>query len=209
LEKKNTGRIIVATKSIRNGKKYYRRSGYPTFRIGYQQGFSAGSLLENYSTFSKAQVIIYQTVNLDIFSRINYALIAGKFFNNNPFNYIDYKHFGTAGNTWFSTKDAINTYNLLPFYEYSTNKEWIQAFVNYRTDYLLLKRLSFLQGKMFNENLHFKYLHTPEKPYYSEWGYSIDLPARVASIGVYAAFDKTQYSGIGFQFSFPLMKIFD
>jgi hypothetical protein len=192
---------------IRNGKKYYRRSAYPTFMIGYQQGFSAGNMLENYSRFSKAQVAIYQTVNLDIFSRINYALIAGKFFNKNPFNYIDYKHFGTAGNTWFSAKFVANTYNLLPFYEYSTDKEWIQAFVNYRTDYLLLKRLPFLQGKLFNENLHFKFLHIPGKPYYSEWGYSIDLPAGMASIGVYAAFDKTQYNGVGFQFSLPLMKL--
>jgi hypothetical protein len=129
------------------------------------------------------------------------------FFNSNPFNYIDYKHFGTGGNTWFSAKFTRNTYNLLPFYKYSTNKEWVQAFVNYRTDYLLLKRLPFLQGKMFNENLHFKFLHTPEKACYSEWGYSVDLPAGIASLGVYAAFDDTEFNGIGLQLSLPLMRL--
>jgi hypothetical protein len=192
---------------IREGKKHYRRSDYPTFVAGYQQGFSAGNWIGNYSTFSKAQVAVYQGINLGIFSQLSYAVIAGKFFNKNPFNYIDYKHFGTAGDTWFSAKFAQNTYSLLPFYEYSTNKEWVQAFVNYRTDYLLLKRLPLLQGKMFNENLHFKFLHTPGKPYYSEWGYSVDLPAGMASIGVYAAFDKTQYNGVGLQFSLPLMQL--
>lgn len=192
---------------IREGKKHYVRSAYPTFAVGYQQGFSAGNLTGDCSTFSKAQITVYQTVNMGIFDRFNYFLSAGMFFNSNPFNYIDYKHFGTGGNTWFSAKFTRNTYNLLPFYKYSTNKEWVQAFVNYRTDYLLLKRLPFLQGKMFNENLHFKFLHTPEKACYSEWGYSVDLPAGIASLGVYAAFDDTEFNGIGLQLSLPLMRL--
>ncbi|GHT55972.1 hypothetical protein FACS189446_7870 [Bacteroidia bacterium] len=192
---------------IREGKKRYRHSDYPTFEASYQQGFSAGNLIGDYSTFSKAQMLVRQTVSLGIFSQLNYTLIAGKFFNKNSFNYIDYKHFSTAGDTWFSSKFSFDAYNLLPFYQYSTNKEWVQAFVDYRTDYLLLKRLPFLQGKMFSENLHFKFLHTPEKPYYSEWGYSVDLPGGIAGIGIYAAFDKTTYKGVGLQISLPLMQM--
>jgi hypothetical protein len=191
---------------IRDGQKHYVRSAYPTFIISHQQGLSAVDLIGNHSTFSKAQIAVYQTINMGIFDRFDYFLSAGMFFNSNPFNYIDYKHFGTGGNTWFSAKFTRNTYNLLPFYKYSTNKEWIQAFINYRTDYLLLKRLPFLQGKMFNENLHFKFLKT-EKSYYSECGYSIGLPAGIANIGVYAAFGDTEFNGVGLQLSLPLMRL--
>ena len=134
-----------------NGKKRYVRSRFPTFSALYQQGLKKDN---HYSEFSSMEISMHHKIQLGIFNQFAYRLTAGKFFNKNPFNYIDYKHFGTGGNTFFSIKSWDESYTLLPFYEFSTNKEWLQAFLNYRTDYLLLKRLPFLQGKMFNENLH-------------------------------------------------------
>jgi hypothetical protein len=192
---------------IYKGEKKYRRSRFPTFSVNYEQGFSSGNFIGNHSTFSELELSIRQTIRLGIFSHFSYQLTAGKFFNNNPFNYIDYKHFRTGGNTWFTMKSWTDAYILLPFYEYSTNKEWVQAFVNYSTDYLLLKRLPFLQGKMFTEDLHFKFLNTPDKPCYSEWGYSVDFAGGMFSAGLFAAFDKFKYKGFGVQFSLPLFEL--
>jgi hypothetical protein len=192
---------------IVNGKKQYVRSSYPTFNAIYQQGFSSGSG-DNNSEFSQIRLSVHQRIKLGIFSSFNYRINAGKFFNDNAFNYIDYKHFGTGGDKWISLKNWDYTYVLLPFYTYSTNKEWLQAFAGYKTDYLLLKRIPYFQGKMFMESLQAKFLHTPDKKYYSEWGYSLGLvEGLIGDVGVFVSFDSFKYNGVGVQLSMPLIGI--
>ncbi|MDR1763652.1 MAG: DUF5686 and carboxypeptidase regulatory-like domain-containing protein [Dysgonamonadaceae bacterium] len=188
---------------IEDGRKTYVKSRFPIISFSFSQGLNLGD-----SRFTKAQLGVNQDFKTGIFSSFSYTLIAGKFFNKNPFNYIDYQHFATGGNTWISFKQQENSYALLPFYQYAAKDYWIQAFLNYRTDYLLLKRLPPFQGKIFNENLHYKFLHTAEKPFYSEIGYSIELPAFIDfGAGLFASFDKLNYNGFGIQVSLPLSEL--
>jgi len=188
---------------IVNGKKRYVRSRFPTFTVDYQQGMNA-FFKNNYSNFSRLELSVNQTIPLGIFDRFTYSAVAGWFLNKNTFNYIDYKHFSTGGNIWLNFSDWNMSYALLPLYAYSTNKNWIQAFATYQTDYLIIKRLPFLQGKLFTESIHAKFLHTSDKPYYSEWGYSIDLFANTAVAGIFCSFDSFRYNAWGVQLSFPL-----
>jgi hypothetical protein len=195
---------------IEDGVKEYVRSRFPTLEVDYRRGFGQdviSAFAGNNSVFSRLEVSISQQIRLSIFKRLHYTVTAGKFFNTNPFNYIDYKHFD-SGSPWVSFKDWKTSYALLPYYTYSTNREWIQVFVNYDTDYLLLKRLPFLQGKLFTEALHAKFLHTPDKRYYSEWAYSVNLPGNIGGAGAFVAFDSFDYAGFGVQFSLPLFKLF-
>ncbi|GHV71304.1 membrane protein [Bacteroidia bacterium] len=196
---------------IADGKKQYDHSSYPTFEAIYQQGFKGGSG-DNYSEFSQLRLSVHQRVKLGVYSSFNYRVNAGKFFNDNAFNYIDYKHFGTGGNKWVSLESWNNSYALLPYYTYSTNKEWLQAFAGYRTDYLLLKRIPYFQGKLFSEILQAKFLHTPDKKYYTEWGYSIGLGGALGNVGInagaFVAFDSFKYNGFGLQLSMPVIGIF-
>jgi hypothetical protein len=188
---------------IYGGKKRYVRSRFPTFELDYQQGLS--TFTDRPSEFSRMELSIHQQIRMGLFKRFNYTLIAGKFFNNSAFNYIDYKHFNTSEEI-VTFKNWNHSYALLPYYTYSTNKEWVQAFVNYNTDYLLLKRLPFLQGKFFTESLQAKFLHTPDKKYYSEWGYSVDLPQNIGGVGVFVSFDSFDYNSFGVQVSLPLFR---
>ncbi len=187
--------------SVENGKKEYIRSRFPTFQLLFMQGVP--SWLDN-SRFYRIDLSISQNIKLGLFDRLQYAVNAGKFFNDNAFNYIDYKHFNGADQL-FSGKLFENSFALLDYYTFSTNKNWVQAFANYDTQYLLIKRLPFLQGKLFSESLHAKFLHTPDKKYYSEWGYSVGLPGRLASAGVFVSFDSFDYNSVGFRVSFPLL----
>ncbi|MDR0833812.1 MAG: DUF5686 and carboxypeptidase regulatory-like domain-containing protein [Candidatus Symbiothrix sp.] len=192
---------------MEKGKKRYVRSSFPTFAAVYQKGFSTGSG-ENNSEFSMLRLSVHQRIKWGVFSSFSYRINAGKFFNDNAFNYIDYKHFTTGGDKWVSLKNWDYSYALLPLYAYSTNKEWLQAFASYKTDYLLLKRIPYFQGKLFMESVQAKFLHTPDKKYYSEWGYSIGLvEGLVGDLGVFVAFDKSKYSGFGVQLSMPLIGI--
>jgi len=187
------------------GRKRYVRSRFPTFDVDYQQGIN-GFSGTNCSTFSRLEAGVNQTFSSGLFDRFSYRLTAGWFLNNNPFNYIDYKHFDTGGAVWLNFSDWNQSYALLPLYACSTNQNWVQAFVTYQTDYLIIKRLPFLQGKLFTESLHAKFLHTPDKSCYSEWGYSIDLFANTAVAGVFVSFDSFRYNGCGIQLSLPLLR---
>ncbi|MDR1700405.1 MAG: DUF5686 and carboxypeptidase regulatory-like domain-containing protein, partial [Lachnoclostridium sp.] len=140
------------------GRKRYERSRFPTFNLAVEQGLSAG--MDNASTYFRMDFGVSQTLSLGIFEKLNYSMALGKFFNGNDFNYIDYKHFNNA-NQLVTGKHLENSYVLLDYYRFSTNKNWIQAFLNYDNAYLALKRLPFLQGKPFSESLHAKFLNTP------------------------------------------------
>jgi len=192
------------------GKRYVR-SRFPTFSLDFESGISLGdgkfAPKQTTSRFNKIEFGISQNIKTSIFSQINYNIIFGKYLNNNEFNYIDYKHFDSGGGLWFATKSNENSYALLPFYSFSTNNWWFQAFLNYNSDYILLKRLPFLQGKMLSEGLHAKLLHTAEKSFYSEFGYSIGFRS-MANFSVFVSFNRLKYNSVGFQFAVPIVNIF-
>jgi len=189
---------------ILEGKKQYAHSRFPTLALNYKQGVPE-SLVNDNSVYRQLELSIHQAFRLTPFDRLSYSLVAGRFFNTNGFSYIDYKHFNTSA-PWLDFRFWSDSYALLPYYTFSANREWIQAFLNYNTDYLLLKRLPFLQGKMITETLQAKFLHTPDKPYYSEWAYSVNLPGGLGGVGIFFGFDSFRHNGTGLRFSFPLFQ---
>ena len=192
---------------IEKGKKRYVRTRFPSIGVSFKQGIPLEGA--DYSKFYSLDLTASQYIYSGLFNRFHYMINAGKFLNNNEFNYIDYKHFNSA-NQMFTGKDFETSFSLLPYYTYSTNKEWIQAMASYRSDYLLLKRLPFLQGKQLRESIHGKFLHTPDKKYYSEWGYSIELSSMGGALGVkagvFVGLDKFDYNSFGFRVSLPLLQ---
>ena len=94
---------------------------------------------------------------------------------------------------------------LLDNYAASTNKHWLKGEFNYDSNYLLLKRLPFLQGKMFTESLHLKNLYTPDMKLYSEIGYSINI-TRLLNFGTFVSFRKAEYQDFGIRIMFDLEK---
>lgn len=191
--------------SIHNGVKYYQYNHYPTFSLNYKEGFS--SLMDDNSRFRKLEANISQSISTDLFSSFNYNINTGIFLGNREnMNFADYHHFNTS-DLFLITKTPYESFLLLNNYEASTNKYWVSTHLNYYSKYILLKRLPFLQGKLFNESLHFKYLYSPNKKNYSEVGYSVDLIKSI-SIGAYCAFDKFEYDKFGLRLSFST-SIFD
>jgi len=190
-------------------EKRYVRSRFPHFTLKYYSGIALSEKFASptlASRFNRIEAGVQQNIKTSIFSNIHYQVNAGKYLNNNDFSYIDYKHFVTGGGAIFSLKSLQDAFVLLPHEQFSSRKWWVQAFLNYNSDYILLKRLPFLQGKIFGEGLHAKLLHTPAKPLYSEWGYSVGL-GKVANASVFVAFDKIKFNAIGFQLAVPLFNL--
>lgn len=192
--------------SIYNGRKEYRKITSPTFTIEYREGFS--SWLTNNSRYRKLQGSISQYIKLSYFNNIDYRIEGGSFLGSTAkTHFADYQQFNTS-RQYSLTDFPFDTYTLLGNYEASTDRYWINTQINYRSQYLLLKRLSFLQSLPITENIHFKNLYTPDFSSYTEVGYSVDL-MNLLNVGAFTSFRKAKYDAFGLRLSFNLKAILD
>lgn len=185
--------------SVYNGRKTYERFTSPTFFLRYSEGFSGWQT--NNSKYRKIRLGIAQNLKFNEFNRFDYFIEGGSFIGSKSnMHFADYEHFNTS-NVLVNLKSPFTSFMLLDNYEASTNEYWISSILNYNSNYLLLKRLPFLQGKMFTESLHLKNLYTPDMKLYTEAGYSINL-TRMLNIGAFVSFQKTKYQDFGIRLLF-------
>jgi hypothetical protein len=186
---------------IRQGRKVYAHSTYPTFSLRYEKAFPGSSAKA--ASFDRLEAGIRQEISLTAFDRLGYRLQAGTFLSSKYVQFPDYKHFDTPG-LFVTTRSLESSFSLPENYAYSTSKRWLQMHVNYTSDYLLIKRLPFLQSYLFDESLHVRTLWIPGRSY-QEAGYSAGL-GDMGRIGIFAGFENGQYHTAGFSISLPLFK---
>ena len=75
---------------------------------------------------------------------------------------------------------------------------------DFGSQFMLLKYLPFISNKLWNENLHFGYLHTLDFPHYMQVRYSISRIYMIGNIGVFAGFSEFNYQHWGVRVSFSL-----
>ncbi len=192
---------------IRDGRKTYADSKYPTFMVRYERGLSVVDGPS--STFDLLQLSIRQHVAMGMFDRLTYAVNAGKFFQADHMYFPDAKHFNT--NPLFITERSLDTsFSLLDNYAWSTGDLWAQGHLTWESNYLLLKRISFLQTYLFSESLHLHslYRRAPGTKCYSEAGYSIGLD-QIGRVGVFVGFEGTDYKSVGVTISLPLLHLLE
>lgn len=176
----------------------------PVFNIEYQEAFS--SWQNNNSTYRKLKGGISHNIQLDYFNSVDYKVESGVFLEKgNKMHFTDYQHFG-ASDLLLNLNSLFDSFLLLDNYELQTNKYWINLFLNYSGKYFLLKRIPFLQGKPFTENLHLKTLFTPHTDSYIETGYSISFN-RYFGVGIFSSFHNTKAKKIGVRFSLNLRSL--
>ncbi|MDR0823661.1 MAG: DUF5686 family protein, partial [Prevotella sp.] len=142
-------------------------------------------------------------LKLSEFSSFDYQVEGGGFIGNrDKIHFADYQHFNTS-NVTINLKSPFFSFMLLDNYAASTNEYWIRTNINYESKYILLKRLPFLQGKMFSESLHLKNLYTPDMKLYTEAGYSVNF-TMLLNVGAFVSFQKTEYKDFGIRILFDL-----
>lgn len=188
--------------TLANGQKEYQYSHFPTLKLRYSEGFS--SIWSNNARFRKLDAYLTHQVQTSLFSSIRYELNGGAFLGNTGrMNLADYKFFDTSGDIWFTQKNPLTTFMLLDPYTSATNDYWFSTKIGYRSKYIVLKYLPFMQGKLFNESLQLKYLYTPSLKNYMEAGYYVDF-FKLMNIGVNVSFDKMKYESWGIRIAVPL-----
>ena len=87
-------------------------SKYPTFTLMYSKGFLDAN-------FDKWKFSVHDNMNFKLFGEFRYNLAAGGFLNNQSVSIPDLQHFN--GNQTFYNIKYLNSFQLAPYYQYSTS----------------------------------------------------------------------------------------
>ena len=110
-------------------------------------------------------------MSLGLYGNLSFYLGAGKFLNNNRVYYMDYKQF--MGNQVTLYKQSLNNFLLLNYYNYSTDKQYLEAHLEQNFGGLLLSKVPGLRRLKLQELVEANYLTTPDFKNYTEIGVGI------------------------------------
>ena len=191
-----SGRLGATQYIIRNGRRIARRDNdAPLLTLNYRKGMAEVD-------YDFVQASISHSFETGIRSRLNYQLSAGTFLNNRKLYLPDFKHF--AGNEFFFQQgDAVSSFRLLPYYQYSTSDRFAEAHVLAEFRKLLVTQLTLVRLIGLKENLFVHYLYTPSSKNYTEIGYGLDgiIPQVLPffRVEVISQWQNATYQGLGFR----------
>ncbi|ASB48603.1 DUF5686 and carboxypeptidase regulatory-like domain-containing protein [Alkalitalea saponilacus] len=178
---------------INNGRKIMSHSDYPTFTLGVEHG---SKILGSHSDYLLLESSIRKEAEFSFMPVFSWEVSGGTFLRNEQMHFSRFKHFeGSKIPAVFSNPG--NSLMLLDDYSTSTNEWFVRANTTYSSPWLLLKNLPVLSSRMWNENLHFNYLHTPQISHYTQIGYSISRIFMAGTIGAFAGFSEGKYQHWG------------
>ena len=186
---------------IRNNIKIYDSSKYPTFSLGYKGGFS--SVFGSGSRYDFVRLGMHQRKEYGIDDHFSYSLTFGKYLNNNLLYFEDFQHFNVQSTAFlFSAYD--NSFRLLPFYQYSTGKQFAEAYLDWQTRRLIVKQLPFIRNTTIAEKVFLNFLSTPEIKYYFEAGYGLNNVFLFMNLEAVAGFENGKFRSAGIRVSLNL-----
>lgn len=203
----NTALIFGTSLYIKFGQKYITRpdqkfnleSDYPTLFIYYRKGINAlGSDVD----FDEVALRVFKDVDYGLFGSGNYTIWAGTFLNSNKMTFIDYKH--QMGNQSIFAKFGNDHYQLLDYYQFSTNKSWIGAHADHHFNGFILNKLPFVRKSKAQVVASARYLFTDASQHYFEYGVGLEHLFKVLRVDYYGAVqDGSNYGhgirvGLGF-----------
>lgn len=154
-----------------DGKYNTYSDRFPVLTFEYEKGFASDISDFNYDLV-KAR--LSQTKTLSRFGELSYSLNAGLFFNAENMSFLDYKHFN-GNQTRIGTSDNyLNQFNLLPYYELSTNSDYADVHLEHNFKGYMLNRIPLLNQLNFNMVVGAKSLFTDANKPYSEFSIGLD-----------------------------------
>ncbi len=196
LDLKLSTRLGAKQYVIRNGRRIARRNDdAPRLWINYRKGMGQVD-------YDFLQASLTHSFETGIRSRLSYELRAGAFLNDSKLYFPDFKHF--SGNQFFLQQgDVLSSFRLLPYYQYSTGKRFLEGHALAEFRQLLLTQLTLLRLAGLKENVFVHYLATPASQNYTEVGYGLDglIPQVLPffRVEVISQWQNARYQGLGFR----------
>ena len=176
-------------------KRMMNYHSQPSFSLLYKQGIK--TIFDSETDFSFLEASVKQKIDVGFNDQLAYNLKAGSFLSNKQSYFADYRQFGT-NKPVFMIGGNMDTFRLLDYYQYATNKEYAEAHVQYTSDRFLLKRLPVLNNSLaIQEKIFVNYLTHSEKKNYWEIGYGLTQIFLFMDIEVVWSFDGKYHNETG------------
>ncbi len=186
------------------GANYYKRQRKPwlqespfifikdfyNINLQFKQGVK--NIFSSVSSFSQIDFTYHQQANISPAAGIDLYVNAGHFFNNGQMHFSQFKHFKT-NQIPVMLNFFTHSFQLVNDYELSSNESYLNIGSEIRTEYILLRYLSFINTRTWSESLHLNYLSTPALNNYWEAGYSLNSLFFVGNLGVFTGFKGTKF----------------
>ena len=186
---------------IRNGVKDMSHSDFPTFHFGYEKGVK--NFLSSTSDFDYLYAGMNYSVDFSQNSSLSWEVSAGWFANNKQLHFSDFAHVMTQ-TTPVLPHEYRHSFYVPGYYAFSTADRFINGFISYKSPLILLKYLPVLSNTLWREMIWAGYYSSPTNLYHTEVGYTLLEVLYSTNIGVFAGFDKFNFSQVGINLAFRI-----
>ncbi len=151
----NNAFIVEAGFSIRFKQQYYTKpnekvitgSKYPVINILYTKAIAG---LNTKADYDLIRMSISDRIRLGLVGKFSYRIKAGYFLSSKYMEFMDYKHFEGNQTIYLST-DYLNSYKLLPYYTYSTNRWYMEAHAEHHFNGFIFNKIPLLKKTRMQE----------------------------------------------------------
>jgi len=120
---------------------------YPRLILSVENGLGASNSNYNYT---QLRATLNQDISLGNKGRFYYNLKGGTFFNAENISFADYQHFNGNQTRVGTTANYTNVFNLLPYYELSTNKNYFEGHLEHDFKGWILGKIPGINQLNFN-----------------------------------------------------------
>ncbi len=168
-----TGRIRFKQDylSYPDAKYTLRNNQFPTLFITYEGGFAAS---DEALSFSQIRVRLTQNIDLANKGQLGYNFRAGTFLDSDELTFVDFQHFNGNETRIGTANNYLNSFNLLPYYELSTNDSYFEGHLEHNFKGYILGKIPGINKLNYNLVAGTNLLATNENKPYSEFYIGID-----------------------------------
>lgn len=172
-------------------------SDYPTYQLSYEQGYN--DYIGSDAIYGKATASVSNDKSTGPMAEFAWKVRAGAIFTGDSIAFQDFFQFNTQ-----PSPVLLNNYSdafYLPgYYNFATDRWFVEGHVKYTTPYLLIKLLPGISKTLMRENLYAGYLVTKQVRHYLELGYGLSEIFFIGEVGVFVGFEDFKYQSTGVRF---------
>ena len=190
--KTNNAFVVDVRFRVRFKQKYYSMpnrkvnipSKYPRVNIVYKKAIP---ILGAVADYDLVKLIVEDDFRLGLFGTFAYRANAGYFINNKTMYFMDYQHFN-GNQTILANSDYLNSFKLLPYYTYSTNKEYIELHAEHHFNGFIFNKIPLLKKTKLQEVVGGHALFTDQLKNYYELNFGLENIFKIVRVDYVLAY---------------------
>lgn len=173
-------------------------SKYPRFGISLTQGIP--NILNSDVNYTKWMMSVSDDINFKLAGRLSYRFHAGGFWNSKKLFIPDYHHFN--GNIGFGASEYLNSFQIMPYYQYSTTAPFFTyAYTEYHLNGLLTNKIPFFRRLNWFLVLGSNALYIDARRQHYEYFFSIENIFKIIRFDFVQTYEPHGHNLSGIKFS--------